>query len=87
MQHVSHIDIANRLKRTEGHVRKIIEMIESGRSCVDLAQQLHAVERAVHAAKTALIHDHIDHCLADAAEDPARRTAQIEEFRQITRYL
>ncbi|MEM9431830.1 MAG: metal-sensing transcriptional repressor, partial [Pseudomonadota bacterium] len=47
VQHVSHLDIANRLKRTEGHVRKVIEMIESGRSCVDLAQQLHAVERAV----------------------------------------
>ncbi len=38
-------------------------MIGEGRPCVDLATQLHAVERAVAEAKRALIHDHIDHCV------------------------
>ena len=43
-------------------MRRVIGMIEEGRPCVDLATQLHAVERAVAEAKRALIHDHIDHC-------------------------
>jgi DNA-binding FrmR family transcriptional regulator len=63
--HASHPAIATRLKRAEGHLRRVIAMIEEGRPCVDLATQLHAVERAVAEAKRALIHDHIDHCLTD----------------------
>ena len=61
--HASHPAIVTRLKRAEGHLRRVIAMIEEGRPCVDLATQLHAVERAVAEAKRALIHDHIDHCL------------------------
>ncbi|PKP67577.1 MAG: hypothetical protein CVT86_01235 [Alphaproteobacteria bacterium HGW-Alphaproteobacteria-8] len=61
--HASHAAIATRLKRAEGHLRRVIGMIEEGRPCVDLATQLHAVERAVAEAKRALIHDHIDHCV------------------------
>lgn len=61
--HASHPAIAVRLKRAEGHLRRVIAMIEEGRPCTDLATQLHAVERAVAEAKRALIHDHIDHCL------------------------
>ena len=66
MLHTTHPEIVNRLKRAEGHLRSIVEMIENGRACTDIAQQLHAVEKAVANAKRALIHDHIDHCL-DAA--------------------
>ena len=61
--HASHPDLVKRLKRAEGHLRSVIAMIEEGRPCLDLATQLHAVERAVAEAKRALIHDHIDHCL------------------------
>ena len=61
--HASHPAIAARLKRAEGHLRRVIAMIGEGRPCLDLATQLHAVERAVAEAKRALIHDHIDHCL------------------------
>jgi uncharacterized protein len=61
--HSSHPAIATRLKRAEGHLRRVIGMIEEGRPCLDLATQLHAVERAIAEAKRALIHDHIDHCV------------------------
>ncbi len=44
-------------------MRRVIGMIEEGRPCLDLATQLHAVERAVAEAKRVLIHDHIDHCV------------------------
>lgn len=86
--HHSHPDIIKRLKRADGHLRGIIEMIEAGRPCLDLAQQLHAVESAVREAKKVLIHDHLDHCL-DAAVDatPAEARASIAEFKAITKYL
>lgn len=61
--HETHPAISLRLKRAEGHLRRIALMIEEGRHCLELATQLRAVERAVAEAKRALIHDHIDHCL------------------------
>lgn len=86
--HQSHPEIAKRLKRAEGHLRKVIEMIETGRPCLDLAQQLHAVEKAIGQAKKTLIQDHLDHCLDDVADAPSRdRRRLIDEFKDIAKYL
>lgn len=86
--HQTHPDIVKRLKRAEGHLRTIIEMIEAGRACLDVAQQLHAVEKALNAAKKTLIHDHIDHCLETAMGPTSRaQRAPLEEFKEITKYL
>ena len=49
--HQTHPDIAKRLKRAEGHLRSVIEMIEGGRPCLDISQQLHAVEKADRAGE------------------------------------
>jgi uncharacterized protein len=88
MPHIDHPAIVRRLKRANGHLEKIIEMLEAGKPCVQLAQQLQAVERAVENAKKALIHDHINHCLHDSFEKagPAGRAA-MREFKSIARYL
>ncbi len=87
-KHESHPDIIKRLRRAEGHLRSVVEMIEAGRPCLELAQQLHAVEKAVGNAKTTLIHDHIDHCL-EASVGPQSRAerATLDEFRQLTKFL
>jgi len=58
-------------------------MIEADRACVDIAQQLHAVEKAVGQAKKTLIQDHIDHCLDQAASS----RASLAEFKEIAKYL
>ena len=86
--HQSHPEIIKRLRRAEGHLRGVVAMIEEGRPCLDLAQQLHAVENAVREAKRALIHDHLDHCLEQAV-GPATRDARapLTTFKAITRYL
>jgi uncharacterized protein len=86
--HQTHSDVVQRLKRASGHLQNVIAMIERGRSCLEIAQQLHAVEKAVSAAKKVLIHDHIDHCLEQAV-GPASRDAKapLEEFKNITKYL
>ncbi len=81
-RHQSHPRIVARLKRAEGHLNAVVAMIEAGRPCLDVAQQLQAVESAIRSAKQTLIHDHVDHCLdADGTE------ADREELKAITRYL
>ncbi len=86
--HASHPDIVKRLKRAEGHIKSIIVMLEEGRGCLDIAQQLQAVESAVGNAKKTLVHDHIDHCLEHAVHDSSNgAAATIREFKAITKYL
>ena len=86
--HQSHGAIIKRLKRAEGHLRSIVAMIEGDRNCLDIAQQLHAVEKAVCQAKRTLIQDHIDHCLENTVGAmTSGERAPLEEFKQITKYL
>jgi uncharacterized protein len=86
--HASHPAIIKRLRRASGHLGRTIEMLEQGRACLDVAQQLQAVEKAIQHAKKALIQDHLDHCLQDLVGplgEGQRRS--MDEFREITRYL
>lgn len=86
--HSSHPEIMKRLKRADGHLQTIIKMLEEERGCLEIAQQIHAVERAVNAAKKALIHDHIDNCLETAMGPTSReQRAPVDEFKAITKYL
>lgn len=63
-------------------------MIEAGKPCLDIAQQLDAVEKAVRNAKRTLIQDHLDHCLEETvgALDLSQRKT-IDDFKTITKYL
>ena len=86
--HLTRPNIVKRLKRAEGHLRSVIDMIEANRSCLDLAQQLHAVEKAIGQAKKTMIQDHLDHCLEEAVGSLARdQRRSIDEFKEITKYL
>jgi DNA-binding FrmR family transcriptional regulator len=86
--HETHPQIVKRLKRADGHLRGVIEMIEADRPCLDIAQQLHAVEKAIAQAKKTLIQDHLDHCLEEVVGPLARdRRRSIDEFKEIAKYL
>ena len=86
--HASRPDIVRRLRKAEGHLRGIVAMLEQGRGCLELAQQLQAVEKAVVNAKRTLVHDHIDHCLDIAVgNDVKQARASLQEFKEITKYL
>ncbi len=85
--HRTHGEIVKRLRRAAGHLETVIQMIGQGRECVELAQQLHAVEKAIAKAKKTLIHDHIDHCLEHSVGTDEGTSASIGEFKEITKYL
>ena len=86
--HQTHPEVLRRLKRAEGQLRSVAEMIKSGRACLDVAQQLYAVERAVREAKKAFINDHLDHCLDQALDaNNSRARTSVDEFKTIAKYL
>lgn len=86
--HESHPAIVRRLRRAGGHLQSVIEMIEQGRPCLDIAQQLQAVEKAVAQAKKTLVQDHLDHCLEHMIEvSGPQRDRELDAFKLITKYL
>ena len=86
--HQSHPAIIKRLKRAEGHLRSIVGMMEQARPCLELAQQLSAVESAIRQAKKTLIEDHLDHCLEETVGPlPRERRRSIDEYKAIAKYL
>ncbi len=83
--HKTHPTIIARLKRASGHLNSVIAMFEAQKPCIDIAQQLQAVEAAITKAKRELINDHIQHCLEPGhVDDPG--TALVE-LRQIAKFL
>jgi hypothetical protein NreA len=83
-----HSAIARRLKRANGHLETIIAMIEQGRPCAQIAQQLQAVESAIENAKKALIHDHVSHSLERSFKGAGSKgQAALKDFKSIAKYL
>jgi len=81
-------EIAARLKRAHGHLAGVIDMLEAARPCLELAQQLHAVEKAIVNAKKQLIKDHLNYCMEETSEAmPREFKALIKEFQGVTKYL
>ncbi|MDV7399923.1 metal-sensing transcriptional repressor, partial [Arthrospira platensis SPKY1] len=67
---------------------KVIAMIEAGTPCLETAQQLHAVHRAVGNAKNLYVRDHIEHCMAPSAVGDLKKARRvIEEIREMSKYL
>jgi DNA-binding FrmR family transcriptional regulator len=68
----------NHLHRIEGQLGGIIRMLERGRDCGDVVQQLAAVGRGVDRVGLRLLAGQLRRCLADETEaqeegyDPAR---------------
>lgn len=88
MSHEAHPLIKRRLKQAYGHIGKVIEMMESGRSCSDLAQQLEAIESTVRGAKRLLVQEHLEHCIVDAiASGQMSREDAMQEFSFLVKYF
>jgi DNA-binding FrmR family transcriptional regulator len=77
--------ILNRLKRVEGQVRGVAAMIEDERYCIDVLTQLRAVRAALVRVETAMLKDHLSHCIEDAivggsASEQRKKAAELVEL-------
>jgi CsoR family transcriptional regulator, copper-sensing transcriptional repressor len=55
-----------RLRRIEGQVRGLQQMIEDDRYCIDVLTQVSAATKALQAVALALMDDHLNHCVREA---------------------
>ena len=55
-----------RLRRVEGQIRGLQQMVESDRYCIDVLTQISAVTKALQSVAVGMLDDHLRHCVADA---------------------
>jgi len=60
--------LAKRLRRVEGQVRGIQQMIEDDRYCIDVITQVSAATKALQAVALELLSDHLSSCVAEAID-------------------
>ena len=58
--------VLKRLKRITGQVRGLQQMVEDRRYCIDILNQISAVEAALHGAAAIILKNHMETCVADA---------------------
>jgi DNA-binding FrmR family transcriptional regulator len=75
-------DIINRLKSIEGHVRGIERMVEDGEYCVDIVNQVMAVQRALQKVNGLVLNRHLRTCVTTAirGDDLDERQRVIDEI-------
>ncbi|MBY0383380.1 MAG: metal-sensitive transcriptional regulator [Xanthobacteraceae bacterium] len=71
-----------RLKRIEGQVRGINEMIAADRYCIDVVTQITAARAALRRVEEEILRDHVAHCVEHAISsgdkvDQRRKIAEL----------
>ena len=61
-------DLLKRLRRVEGQVRGVANMVEEDRYCVDILTQISAIQAALDKVALGLLDDHARHCVIGADE-------------------
>lgn len=68
------IDIKKRLRRTSGQINGIEKMVDEGRYCVDVLQQIMAARAALNQVALIMIESHTKSCVVNAIKE--NRTEQ-----------
>jgi len=76
-------DVINRLKRIEGQIRGLIEMVEAERSCEDVAQQMSAARKAMDKA----FYRMMACTMVEAVSSSALETSALRDVERSTRIL
>lgn len=85
MQNETKTMCRTRLKRIEGQVRGISNMVEDDRYCIDIIHQISAVRAALKRVEALVLKDHVNHCVAGAISsgDQADQRRKVEELMQV----
>jgi DNA-binding FrmR family transcriptional regulator len=61
--------LLKRLKRIEGQVRGLQNMIDEERYCIDILTQVSAVRAALDGVALGVMEDHVRHCVREGGEE------------------
>jgi DNA-binding FrmR family transcriptional regulator len=85
MDDVRNQDIIRRLKSVEGHVRGIERMVEENAYCVDVVNQILAIQRALRKVSGLVLDRHLHSCVTHAiqGDDKAAKERVLDELLEV----
>jgi DNA-binding FrmR family transcriptional regulator len=72
--------VSKRLKRIEGQVRGIENMVEDDKYCIDILTQISAVQSALDKVGLELLREHTRHCLTNPDIGPKTIDEKTDEL-------
>lgn len=82
-----HTDDLKRLKKIEGQIKGIQRMIENGRYCIDIIQQVTAARRALEQVALGVMRRHVDSCVSEAIRSKHGTTKVSELMSTIHQFI
>ena len=85
MAHEHTDDVVRRLKSIEGHVRGVQRMVEDDVYCIDVVNQIVAIQRALKKVSSMVLDAHLHSCVTNAMRDPEgrERAKVLDELLQV----
>jgi len=72
--------LLSRLRRIEGQAGGLVRMVEADKYCIDILQQMAAVQGALAQAGKALVRSHLETCVVDAFKSRKAKEQAISEL-------
>ena len=76
----NHLENLPRLNRISGQIDGIKKMIEEGRYCVDIINQIKAARSALKSVEKNILQKHIQHCVAASFQSSQTEQQKIAEL-------
>ncbi len=70
--------VLHRLKIAQGHLKKVLNMVENNEYCIDVIHQSQAVQAALKEANSLVLENHLKTCASDAIKNGRQKEAIIE---------
>ena len=79
------VNTIKRLKTIEGHIRGIQRMLEEDAYCIDVINQVHAVQSALNKVNKQILDQHLNSCVITAirGDDPQERERILKEITDV----
>ncbi len=78
--HPSHQNQLSALKRVEGQVRGVIKMIDEGKYCIDVLNQIKAAKAALVKIESNVLKKHVESCVKESFKNKQALDSKVEEL-------
>jgi len=78
-------DVLNRLRSVAGHVNGVTRMVEEDQYCIDVINQINAIQAALNKISLQVLDEHMHHCVTEAirSDDANERERVLSEIRDV----
>ena len=83
MQHSCHRKLIPNINRISGQINGVGKMIDEGKYCIDILNQLKAAKSAIATVEAKILETHIEQCVRDSLQSQEQINTKIAELVKI----